>query len=305
MVSTGEAVLSGVAEGSGIRCLPRLRIRMLGFLKGAGLTWVFALVLAFQAHTFDAEKPAPHPLQQLLQAGQVQVDSTVLTVVAELSSPPSYDLGAWKQLLQGVTGVLASGGRDVPETWELTAEVHDGFRTLRYEGRGAHGTHWVVSAYQLGNAETVHVTLRSEVRGLPEDLRRASYTLQTQLKRGLAQPVSLSETRIVVTGRTDARLGYTLAAFGEELLQTLHGTENLRVREVPGAVSVAGQTPYLDRSVQGGTNIELQLMPEGEKTRITVATPQLATVDAVLLTGRAAGHDGYTSLASGQTTLAR
>lgn len=301
-MSTGEAIVTGITEGTEPRRLQRLRLRLFDLLKGAGLTWLCALLLAFQAHTFDAERPAPHPVQQLLYEGRVHVDSTAITVIAALASPPSYDLGTWKGLLQGVTGVLRGGGRDVPQTWELTAEVTDGFRTLRYEGRGFDGTHWVVSAYQLGREETVYIALRSEVRGLPEDLRLASYTLQKDLKRGLGQSAEHHETRIVVTGRTDARLGYTLADFGEELLGTLHGTETLRVREELGAVSVAGQTPYLDRPVHGTTNIEVQLAPEGTQTRVTVATPQLATVDAALLAGRTTG---YTSLASGQTTLAR
>ena len=99
------------------------------------------------------------------------------------------------------------------------------------------------------------------------------------------------------------RIGYSLAAFGEELLQAPHVGDNPRARGA-GAVSVAGYTPYLERAEQGAMNIEVQLVPEGARTRVTVATPQLAAADAALLAGRTTTV-GYTSLGSGQTTLAR
>ena len=304
-MSTEQAVFSSGAEQTERRPVHKLRVRFLGLIKGAAVTWVWAALLAFQAHTLDAVRPAPHPLHQLLQAGRVQVDTTAVTVVARLSEPPSYDLSGWKPMLQGVAGSLVVSGGDVPRNWELTAEVTEGFRTLRYEGRGLQGTHCLVSADQMGWDQTVYVAVRSEIRGLPEDLRLAAYDLQRDVKRGLG-PIAAGfhETRIVVTGRTDVRIGYSLAAFGEELLQALHVGDNLRVREEPGAVSVAGYTPYLERAEQGAMNIEVQLVPEGARTRVTVATPQLAAADAALLAGRTTTV-GYTSLGSGQTTLAR
>ena len=65
-------------------------------------------------------------------------------------------------MLQGVAGSLVSGG-DVPR---MGADRRSDGRIpdLALRGRGLQGTHWVVSAYQMGRDQTVYVAVRSEIR---------------------------------------------------------------------------------------------------------------------------------------------
>lgn len=280
----------------------RIRLWVVRFLKGALITWLGTLLIAFQAYNYDANDPAPHPIQRLLDAGSVQVDMTSITVVSQLAHNPSYEMGAWKRLLQGVTGVLASSSYDAPTGWELVAEERDGYRSLRYEGRGSRGTHWVITAYQMGLSDAIYVTLRTELRDFPQDLRLTAYELRQQLEYGVAQPLKHHDTRIVISGRTNAHFGRTLSAFGEGLLQTLGSADALRVKEESGTTWVSGYSPYLVRSGSLPTNVEMQLIPEGEYTRITLGTPYLGSVESSVSSGYPLTH---TSLASGQTIHVR
>lgn len=276
----------------------RLRRWCARFLKGVAATWTCTFLLAFQAAYHDPSAPVvPHPLERLLAAGGIRPDATSVTVVSELVQPSSYELGAWKHIIRGVTGVLPEDG-DAPERWELFAEADGGYRFVRYEGRGSQGTHWVVSAYQLRADGPVYVSLRAERRGWPEDLRLAAYELRRVLHAGVTEAVRPVETRIVVTGTASVGAGRSLLHYAESLLGALGYSGGLHVREEAGALWVAAASPFLAGTGFEAANVELQLVPEGERLRVTVGTPRLGQVESSLLSGY---PPTYTLAAAGHT----
>lgn len=277
--------------------LARMRAWLFRFVKGVGLTWLCALLLAFQANQHDSPAPVQHPLQRVLLAGAIDVDMTSITVVSRLVRHPSYELGAWKHMIKGVTHAL-SGVADAPARWELTAEIHDGYRAVRYEGRGAKGTHWVVAAYQLGGDDTVYVSLRSERRAFPEDLRLEVYELRQWLHTGVDNPLEAVDTRIVVSGRAESTRYLTPVHLAENLLDAVGPATGMRVRENGPAVWVSARSPFLVAPDGADSNIEIAIVPEGDRNRVTLGTPYLGTVETTL----SSGHSfAYTSSASGQT----
>lgn len=280
-----------------VSSLLRLRGFALRVLKGVGVTWLFVALFSMQAAQFGPSTPVMHPVQRLIAEGGLVVDAASITVVSELTQIVTPDLSTLKSLIAGVTQSLGSLD-DAPKHWELIAESVEGYRSVRYEGRGDLGTHWVVTAYQLAPSEKVHVALRSELRGLPDELRLASHRLRQHLHSGVGQSVKHVDTRIVVSGRTGADKGMRPADFAQELLDTLGHGQAMLVREEANGVWVAGYSPYLVKSEGTHTNIDFHLVPEGEYTRLTLGTPYLGEVESSLSSGR---PFTYTSLPYGQT----
>lgn len=296
MTSVSQATATAVTEPI---IMPRHRLRLFIFrvVKGIGLTWLCAALFAFQATEFNSAAPLPHPVERLVSEGRVAVDAASLTLISELTLQPSVDLARMKGLIVGVAERLASFA-DTPKHWELIAELEDGYRSVRYEGRGDQGTHWVVTAYQLGSSDSVFIGLRTETRRLPDDLRLTSYQLKQIINTGVRQPLTHLDTRIVVSGRTLPGTGLPPAHYAEGLFDALGSADALRVKEDMDGVWIAGYSPYLMKTRNSPANIELHIIPEGEYTRVTVGTPYLSDVESSLSSGR---PYTYTSLPYGQT----
>lgn len=279
-----------------------VRVRRFAFgpLRTVGLTWLVVWILVYQSGQVKTAATLSHPIERLVDTAQLAVDWSALTVSGEILYGRAPSLGELKSWIDGIRARLDPTD-DIPELWELVAHEEAGYRSVRYEGRGSGGTHWVISAAHTGADAPVRLAMRREGRGIPADLRAREQAGRRLLQVGAGQPLTSLEARTVLSGRTSVVTTAAVHTSFQELLDAVGHGELRYWNEERGGVRAAAYSPHLGpvRTHTGvAVNLELHLVREGDWYRLTIGTPWLGSVETALATGQLTM---YSSLQSGET----